>query len=140
MKNERSMSGALVCGALLLLLGGCAADRPYAAYPIEEDAERDAHVVVTDGELLDYVRVGQPLVERLPSNNRLRVVIPLRNIHDYPIQFMAQMEFRDAMQRPIVDATNRRVMTIPSGMTMNYETVSKSDRAADYVLRLGPNR
>ncbi|MDO8349426.1 MAG: hypothetical protein Q7T30_04260 [Planctomycetota bacterium] len=121
----------------LCLLAGCAA-RPYPAYAIENDAEMISNVVVSDGSLQSVVRVGKALVARTASGE-LRVVVPVRNIDDEPIQVLAQISFQDAQRQPIGDTTNRQVAIIPAGGTVDMEWISRSQQAADYVLRLGWN-
>lgn len=121
----------------LCLLAGCAA-RPYPAYAIENDAEMISNVVVSDGSLQSVVRVGKALVERT-KGGELRVVVPVRNIDDEPIQLLAQISFQDAQRQPIGDTTNRQVAIIPPGGTVDMEWISRSQLAADYVLRLGWN-
>jgi hypothetical protein len=112
---------------------------PYPAYSIESDAEQISHVVVQDPALHDVIRVGNPLVERTPGGNNLRVVVPLRNIDDDYIQILVQMTFQNGQKVPIGDDTNRQVLTIAPGHTINYECSSKRQEAVDYVLRLGWN-
>jgi len=121
----------------LCLLAGCAA-RPYPAYAIENDAELISNVVVSDGSLQSVVRVGKALVART-EGGLLRVVVPVRNIDDEPIQVLAEISFQDAQRQPIGDTTNRQVRLIPAGGTVDMEWVSRSQQAADYVLRLGWN-
>ncbi len=121
------------------LLAACSSAPPYAAYAIEDDAELGNHVVVADKALRDVIRVGHPLVERVPGDN-LRVVVPIRNIDDDPVQVLAQLDFRDRQQRPLGDSTNRQVMTIPPGMTVNFECISVRSDAMDYILRIGWNK
>jgi len=121
----------------LCLLAGCAA-RPYPAYAIENDAEMISNVVVSDGSLQGVVRVGKALVERT-KGGELRVVVPVRNIDDEPIQLLAQISFQDAQRQPIGDTTNRQIAIIPPGGTVDMEWISRSQLAADYVLRLGWN-
>jgi hypothetical protein len=124
---------------IALLATGCSL-RPYAAYGIEDDAELTAQVVVADGTLRDILRSGVPLVERLPADQVLRVIVPIRNIDDEPVQVLGQMAFLDEMRRPLPDETNRQVMLLPSGGTVNFEAVSRSSRAEDFVLRLMWNK
>ncbi|MBM4059966.1 MAG: hypothetical protein FJ265_02570 [Planctomycetes bacterium] len=123
----------------LLLLSACASP-PYPAYAIEDDAEQIASVVVADGALQDVVRVGRARVDRKAADGQLRVVVPVRNIDDEQIQILAQMSFRDAQQAPLGDTTNRQVITVPAGTTLDLEFVSRSREAVDYVLRLSWNK
>lgn len=136
------MNRSLVLGSALglLLLSACSSAPPYAAYAIEDDAELGNHVVVSDKSLRDVIRIGHPLVERIPGGDNLRVVVPVRNIDDDPVQVLAQLDFRDRQQRPLGDSTNRQVMTIPAGMTVNVEAISVRADAMDYILRLSWNR
>lgn len=123
----------------LLLLSACSS-APYAAYAIENDAELIASVVVSDAGLQEVVRVGRSRVDRKPADGQLRVVVPVRNIDDEQIQVLAQISFRDAQQAPLGDTTNRQVITIPPGSTLDLEFVSRTREAVDYVLRLSWNK
>lgn len=125
--------------AVLTLLAACSSP-PYAAYAIEDDAEQIASVVVSDSGLQGVVRVGRAKVDRRPADDQLRVVVPVRNIDDEQIQLLAQISFRDAQQAPIGDTTNRQIVTIPAGGTVDLEFFSRNREAADYVLRLGWNK
>ncbi|MGE3171395.1 MAG: hypothetical protein AB7O97_02140 [Planctomycetota bacterium] len=119
------------------LLVACTSAPPYPAYAIEDDAEAIAQVVVMDVTLQDVIRAGRPRVERVTPDNYLRVLVPLRNIDDEPIQVLAQMEFLDEQRVALSDLTNRQVVQIPSGGTHHFEALSRDPRAADFVLRLG---
>ena len=121
---------------LLLLAAACGSAPPYPAYSIEEDAEQISQVLVADSSLQDVVRAGQPLVERMAPEDNLRVIVPIRNIDDEEIRIMTQFDFRDAQRRPLPDETNRQVLVLPGGTTKNVEAISRSRRAADFVLRL----
>jgi hypothetical protein len=121
-----------------LLVAACSAP-PYPAFAIENDAEQVSHVVVTDASLHDIIRAGTPLVERTPGGNTLRIVVPLRNIDDNTIQILAQMSFLNGQKAPIGDDSNRQVLTIAPGHTVNFECSSKRQEAVDYTLRLGWN-
>lgn len=123
----------------LLALAACSAP-PYPAYAIEDDAEEVAHVVVSDALLQDIVRVGRPLIERLHQSELLRVVVPIRNIDDEPINILAQMSFQNAQRVPIGDDTNSQAKIIPAGSTVNFDVTSRSTEAADYILRLSWNK
>lgn len=123
----------------LVALAACSAP-PYPAYAIEDDAELIAQVVVADATLQDILRAGPPLVERLPPENYLRVVVPIRNIDVEPVQVLAQFAFLDEQRRPLSDETNRQVRILPAGGTENFEAISSGPRAADFVLRLMWNK
>jgi len=125
--------------ASLLLLSACAT-RPYPAYAIEDDAEERASVVVSDRSLQGCVRVGKALVERVPGSNSLRVVVPVRNIDDEEIQVLAQMTFRNRQKVSIGDSTNRQVLVIPPGSTMEFASTSRTDEAHDWLVRLSWNK
>lgn len=128
---------AFVC---LSLLASCSSVPPYAAYAIEDDAELVASVVVADGALQQVVRVGRARVDRKPADGQLRVMVPIRNIDDEQIQILAQINFQDAQKLSIGDTTNRQVVTIPAGSTVDLQFVSQSREAVDYVLRLNWNK
>lgn len=121
------------------VVAACAA-RPYPAYSIEDDAEAISNVVIADSSLQSVVRVGKALVERLPKDGLLRVVVPVRNIDDEQIQVLAQISFLDSDRRPVGDTSNRQVQIIGSGSTVDIEWVSRGREASDYVLRLSWNK
>jgi len=125
--------------ASLALLSACAT-RPYPAYAIEDDAEERASVVVSDRGLQGCVRVGKALVERVPGSNSLRVVVPVRNIDDEEIQVLAQMTFRNRQKVSLGDSTNRQVMVIPPGSTMEFVSTSRTEEAHDWLVRLSWNK
>jgi hypothetical protein len=124
---------------VLALCAACGSYPPYAAYAIEDDAELSSNIVVADKYLRDVIRVGRPLVERDAGTDNLRVRVPIRNIEYKPIQVLVQLEFRDRESRPLGDSTNRQVMTIPPGTTVNFQSVSVRSDAMDYVVRIGWN-
>ena len=121
------------------LFSACAAP-PYAVYAIEDDAELVAQVVCSDATLQEILRAGVPLVERLPPDGYLRVVVPVRNIDDEPIAVLCQMGFLDAQRQTLGDDTNRQVLQLPAGGTANFEAISRGARAEDFVLRLTWNK
>ncbi len=130
----------LTSAAFLVLLSTACSAPPYAAYAIEDDAEAIAQVVVNDASLQDVVRAGRPLVERVGPDDLLRVIVPIRNIDDEAISVLAQVAFLDRERRPLADETNRQVLLLGSGMTSNFEALSRSSKAADFVLRLTWNK
>jgi len=134
--NNLTVSAAL----LSLLLGACSSAPPYAAMAIEHDAEATSNVVVTDGELHDIIRVGQPFVERVEGTNQLRVTVPIRNIDDETIQILAQVSFLNSRKQPLGDDTNRQVKILAPGDTITHVAISKHAEAADWTLRIGWNR
>jgi hypothetical protein len=124
-----------------LLLGACGSAPPYAAHTIEDDAELETNVTVTDSELRDVIRVGEnPRVERVPGTNQLKVVVTIRNIDDEPIQILAQMSFLSGQKEPIGDDTNKQVKLLAPGETITHVAISKMAEAKDWQLRLSWNR
>lgn len=121
------------------LLAACSS-APYAALMIENDAETLSQVVVGDASLLSVLRAGQPLAVRTTPDDQLRIVVPLRNIDDEQIQVLTQIAFFDAQRRPLPDETNRQVITLAPGSTVNIESVSRSKQAADFVVRVTWNK
>lgn len=124
----------------LLFASACGSAPPYAADPIENDVEATAHVTVSDAELKDVVKYGRPTVDRLPGSNQLKVMVPIRNIDDEPIQVLVQFSFLDGRQTPIGDDTNRQVQLIAPGATLNVTATSKYATAQDWQLRISWNR
>lgn len=125
--------------AIPVFAAACSAP-PYAAYTIEDDAEKVSQVVVSDAALQSVVRVGQPLVERVQPGDFLRIVVPVRNIDDEPIQILAQAAFLDGQRNTLPDETNRQVLLLPPGGTSNFEALSRQTRAVDFTLRLSWNK
>lgn len=125
--------------ALSLSFAACSAP-PYPAYAIEDDAEKVSQVVVSDASLQAVVRAGNPLVERVQPGDFLRIVVPIRNVDDEPIQVLAQAAFLDGQRNTLPDETNRQVLLLPPGGTSNFEALSRQPRAADFVLRLSWNK
>jgi hypothetical protein len=126
-------------GLLVFALAACSVP-PYAALPIEDDAEEISNVTVADGELLDVIRVGRAAVERVPGSNQLKVMVPIRNIDDEPIQILVQVSFLDGRRDHIGDDTNQQVKLIGPGATLPVVVTSKQDRAQDWQMRLTWNR
>ena len=124
----------------VLLFAACSSSAPYAAYAIEDDAELIASVVVSDSSLQSVVRVGRARVDRKPADGELRVVVPVRNIDDESIHVLAQISFRDAQQMPVGDTTNRQIVIIPAGSTVDLEWISRSRETVDYELQLSWNK
>lgn len=131
---------SLLCGSAAMLLTGCAYGPPYAALRIENDAERISNVVVADAELYDVVRAGDASVERVAGTNQLKVVVPIRNIDDEPIQVLLQVSFLDLQKRPIGDDTNRQVRILAPGSTITHTVISKQAEASDWVMRIDWNK
>ncbi len=123
----------------LLLLSACSSSPPYPAYAIEDDAEVIASVVLSDIGLQEVVKIGHAHVDRKPDG-QLHVIVPVRNIDDEQIQVLAQISFRDAQQAPLGDTTNRQVLTIPPGSTLDLEFLSRNREAVDYVVRISWNK
>jgi hypothetical protein len=124
----------------LILFAACSSAPPYAALPIENDAEMTSNVVVADAELYDVIRVGSSSVERVPGTNQLKVAIPVRNIDDEQIQVLLQVSFLNSRRQPIGDDTNQQVKLIGPGSTMTHVAISKTEQAQDWVLRISWNK
>jgi hypothetical protein len=122
------------------LAAACSGAPPYAALPIENDAELTSNVVVADDELYDVIRVGRAGVSRVPGTNQLKVVVPIRNIDDESVQILAQVSFLDAQRNPVLDETNQQVVLIGPGSTITHVALSKHAEAADWVLRISWNK
>lgn len=125
---------------LSLALGACSSAPPYAALAIEDDAEAISNITVTDAELHDVVRVGQPFVQRVDGTNQLRISVPIRSIDDETIQILAQVSFLNDRKQPIGDDTNRQIQILGPGETITFVATSKQADAADWQLRIGWNR
>jgi len=135
MSPHRYLSPVLAIAAL----AACASP-PYTAVSIEADAELESNAVVADGELRDVVRVGRSGVERVAGTNQLKVVVPVRNIDDEPIQVLVQTSFLDGQKRPVGDDTNQQVKILGPGMTTMVVVTSKLETAQDWTMRLAWNR
>lgn len=126
--------------SLFSVLAVACSSPPYPAFAIEEDAESQSQVVVTDALLQSLVRAGRPLVERTQNGDFLRIVVPIRNIGVESISILAQAAFLDGQRQPLPDETNRQVLMLPAGGTSNFEAISRQSRASDFVVRLSWNR
>ena len=121
------------------LLAACSGARPYAALPIEDDAELVANVVVTDRDLRERVRVGRAGVTRVEGSGQLKVVVPIRNVWEETLQLRVQTSFLDAERRPLGDDTNQQVEVLSPGATRNFVVTSSTSDARDWTMRLLPN-
>jgi hypothetical protein len=135
--NAVKLSALSFCA---LALAACSSAPPYAALPIEDDAEAISNVVIADDELYDVIRVGRAGVERVPGTNQLKVAVPVRNIDDEGIQVLLQVSFLDSQRNPIGDDTNQQVKLIGPGSTMTHIATSKQADAMDWVLRISWNK
>lgn len=120
---------------VLLAFAACSATAPYEVYSIENDAEMAATVVAAEPSLQAVVRAGRARLDRV-ADNRLKVTVPIRNIDSRPIQILAQISWKDRQQVTLSDESNRQVMTIPAGGTVEFVSTSRSDAAETYVVRL----
>ena len=127
-------------GLLLFALASCASGPPYAAQPIDEDAAQPANVMIADASLWDVVQVGRAAVERVPGSNQLKVIVPIRNIDDEPIQVLVQVSFLDGRKMPIGDDTNQQIKLLGPGATLPLVVVSKLDTAQDWRMNISWNR
>lgn len=134
------MIRVLLVSALALVFAACSSAPPYAAQRIEDDAEATSNVVVSDAELYDVVRVGLAGVDRVPGTNQLKIVVPIRNIDDEPIQVLVQVSFLDGRKMPIGDDTNQQLKLIGPGSTLPVIVMSKSEMAQDWTMRISWNR
>ena len=133
------MKTAFLFRCAFLLCAACSSYAPYAAYADEDNAELTSNVVVADKYLRDVIRVGRPSVSRDPGTDNLRVRLTIHNIEYKPVQLLVQIEFRDRDARPIGDATNKQVQTIPAGTSVPMQWVSVRPDAMDYVVRIAWN-
>ena len=135
--NAVKLSALSFCA---LALAACSSAPPYAALPIEDDAEAISNVVIADDELYDVIRVGRAGVERVPGTNQLKVAVPVRNIDDEAIQLLVQVSFLDTQRNPIGDDTNQQIKLIGPGSTITHVAISKHPEAMDWVLRISWNK
>lgn len=141
MKALTSRAKATVAAALAIALAACSAP-PVAATHLDprEDVERTSSVVFADKALLGDVLVGTPVTERAPDTSLLTVHVPIRNKTNDELQLLVQVEFFDANRVPYDDVSPKRVLIVPRGGTMHYDTTSTKARAQDFVIRLWRNR
>ena len=129
-----------LCGiAALVFLSSCETYAPYAARPIENDAELVSNVVITDAELNEMIRIGVASVRRVETTNQLKVIVPIRNIGFETLQVRVQVSFLDLQRRPTGDDTNAQVVIIAPGMTDNFSVTSRGREAMDWTMRIMPN-
>jgi hypothetical protein len=135
------MNRTLSAAALLpFALAACSSSPPYAALPIEDDAEALHNVVVADAELYDVIRVGRAAADRVQGSNQMKVMVPIRNIDDEPVEILVQVSFLDTGRMPIGDDTNRQVKLLGPGATIPLVFLSKQDTARDWVMRISWNK
>jgi hypothetical protein len=127
-------------GLLLFALAACSSGPPYVVQSFEEDPEERFNVVVTDAELYDVVRVGRAAADRVPGSNQMKVMVPIRNIDDEPIEIMVQVSFLDSGRAPIGDDTNRQYKMLAPGATVPLVFVSKQETARDWTMRISWNK
>lgn len=131
-------SPRIVCLLALLACSACSA-RPYAALPIQGDAEEVANVVVSSGDLYRAIRVGRAGVERIASSDQLKVMVPIRNISGSTLQVRVQTSFLDLERQPIGDETNQQVQILSPGATVTHTAISSTKAARDWTMRIFPN-
>ena len=132
MTMNRSRTALL---AFALSLAACSSV-PYGALPIDERQDPIPNVEIRDTRLYDIVRVGKPIVDRVPGSNQLRVSVQLCNIDQERIQVLAQVTFLDANKQPIGDETNKQVLILASGDVVTHEAISDKTEAVDWVMRI----
>ncbi|MFT7537399.1 MAG: putative lipoprotein YajG [Hyphomicrobiaceae bacterium] len=129
----------LSCLMATMFLASCSSVAPYAALPIENDAEQVSNVVVTNAELRSKLRVGRAGVRRVDGSNQLKVIVPIRNVSENQLQIRIQVSFLDLEKAPIGDDTNSQVQIIGPGETHNHSVTSTMSEARDWVMRIVPN-
>lgn len=131
---------SISCLTATMFLASCSSVAPYAALPIEDDAEQVSNVVVTAAQLRRGLRVGRPGVRRIEGSNQLKVIVPIRNISKKQLQVLIQVDFLDLEKAPIGDTTNYQVQIIGPGETINHSATSTKSEARDWVMRIIPNK
>ena len=129
----------LSCLLATMLLASCHAVAPYAALPIEDDAEQVANVVVSNSKLREGLRVGRAGVRRVEGTNQLKLIVPIRNVSERELQVRIQVSFLDLEKIPIGDDTNAQVQIIGPGETLNHSVTSTMSEARDWTMRIVPN-
>ena len=129
----------LICLSGLLAFASCGGARPYAALSIEDDAEMVSNVVVSNGGLYDAIRVGRAGVQRIPTSDQLKVMVPIRNISNSTLQVRVQTSFLDLERQPIGDETNQQVQILSPGATVTHTAISSTTAARDWTMRIFPN-
>ena len=129
----------LSCLTAFTLLTACSSTAPYAALPIEDDAEMTTNVVVTNADLSEVIRVGRAGVQRIEGTNQLKVIVPIRNIGEHQVQVRVQTSFLNLEKQSIGDDTNAQVQIIGPGATISHSVTSKFAEARDWVMRIVPN-
>lgn len=124
----------------VVALAACSSGPPYAGRSIDNEAFDGSSILVTDQELNDVLRFGRPKVERVPTTNQLKVIVPILNTDEEMLQILIDVVFQDAQRQPIGDATARTPRTLSPGQTIYFEALSTKDEAADWQLTVGWNR
>ena len=120
-------------------MSACGSYAPYAARPIEHDAELVSNVVITNADLNEVIRIGTASVRRVDTTNQLKLIVPIRNIGLDNIQVRVQVSFLDNKRQPTGDDTNAQVVIIAPGMTNNFSVTSRGKEAMDWTMRIMPN-
>ena len=129
----------LSCLTATMFLASCKSVAPYAALPIDNDAEQEVYVVVTSAKLRRGLRVGRAGVRRIEGSNQLKVIVPIRNISKSHLQVRIQVSFLDLEKGPIGDDTNAQVAILGPGKTHNHSVTSSTSEARDWIMRIVPN-
>jgi len=129
----------LSCLLATMFLASCNSVAPYAALPIEDDAEQVANVVVTNAKLRQGLRIGRAGVRRIEGSNQLKLIVPIRNVSKRELQVRIQVSFLDLEKVPIGDDTNAQVQIIGPGETHNHSVTSTMSEARDWIMRIVPN-
>jgi hypothetical protein len=120
---------------LTLIVTACSSAGPMPAEGVPEDDEVGQYRERLADDLLGYVQLEQPVIQRT-DGNLLKVSVPVRNISGKDLELLVQVEFLDALGAPSGDQTNRRVFMLPRGSTKWFEVVSRTANAHDYVMHV----
>jgi hypothetical protein len=135
--NQLFSSSALA--VLAVVAAACSSGPPYAARRIGDGPEL-GNIKVFDSALNDIIEVGPANVDRVPTTNQLKVMVPIRNTSDTPIQIRVQVSFLDGRKLMIGDDTNEQVKLLSPGSTMPHVVMSKQDLAQDWEMTINWHR
>lgn len=128
---------ALVASTCFALLTGCQSTEHGAFLPVNvtvNDLENHTALVLLDQRAQDAVTCPGIQETRLPDN-RLQVVVHLRNRENHRVRVQANCEFKDA-QGFVTDSTPFQNVFLDENAQEDVKFVSINDKALRYTVRV----
>ena len=129
-------AGWLALTASLAVLGlGCSSHGPYAPDRPGNVLEDTATVVLLDSGLRSEVQVsGEQMAKQ--EDGRLEVRAKILNCTDDLLRVQIQTEFKDGTKFSYGDVTPWEHVLLERNSTFTYSSISLSDRAQYYTIRI----